>query len=328
MPDGTYTVEFNYVSYTKQSATVAVSGADVTQDITMKAAGNQLAGTTVRTNRRTNTESSVIMEIKKSSVSVSGISAAQISKTQDRNAADVVKRIPGVTIQDDRFITVRGLADRYNSVWLNDAGAPSSEVDKKSFSFDLIPSGLIDRILVFKTPAADLPGDFAGGMVKIYTTSIPDKNQYNIAVQGSYRSGSTGTDFNYEPRRSGDIIGYDNGSRNLPGVVPAGFFDNSTADVSAITKTFDNNWTINNQKQSPDLRLSASASNVFKLKGLKLGNTIGASYTNTRTNYNVQQYDWVDTTPQYHYNDQESINKVNLALMENLAVVIGNSKIS
>ncbi len=328
MPDGTYTLEFNYVSYAKQSITVTVaSGADVVQDVTLKATGNQLTGTTVRTGRRTNTESSVIMEIKKSSVAVSGISAAQISKTQDRNAADVVKRIPGVTIQDDRFITVRGLADRYNTVWLNDAGAPSSEVDKKSFSFDLIPSGLIDRILVFKTPAANLPGDFAGGMVKIYTTSIPEKNQYNFAVQGSYRDGSTGTDFNYEPRRPGDALGYDNGSRNIPAGVPSGFFDRNTPGAADITKAFGNNWIINSKKESPDLRLSGSASNVFKLKAVKIGNTIGGSYSNTRTNYNVQRYSYTDTSQDYHYNDHESINKVNLALLENVAAVIGNTKL-
>ena len=89
-----------------------------------------------------------MMEIRKSNAVVSGISAQQIAKTMDRNAAEVVKRVPGVTIMEDKFIMVRGLNDRYNSVWLNDVGAPSSEVDKKAFSFDMIPSGQIDRIMV------------------------------------------------------------------------------------------------------------------------------------------------------------------------------------
>jgi outer membrane receptor for ferrienterochelin and colicin len=333
LPDGTYEMEFNYVTYTKVTRSVTVSGnTPVVVDVTMKSTGNQLKGTTVSTTRRTNTESAVILEIKKASVVVSGISAAQISKTQDRNAADVVKRIPGVTIQDDKFIVIRGLYDRYNTVWLNDAGAPSAEVDKKAFSFDLIPSGLIDRILVFKTPAADLAGDFAGGMVKIYTTAMPDKTQYTLNVQGSYRVGSTGTDFNYLPYQSGDILGYDNGDRNLPSIVPTdppgrGAFNKNAPNIKAITQSFSNDWNYSTKSQSPDLRISGSAANIIRAGQVKLGNTFGFSYSNIRTNYDKQLYDWDSVTENYHYNDKTSENKVNLAVMENVAATIGNSKL-
>ena len=325
--DGTYEVVVTYVSYKKQSRSVKVSGNEpVEVSFMLKSEGNQLGGVSVKATRNTQTEVAVLNEIRKSSLVVSGISAAQISKTMDRNAADVVKRIPGVTIQDDRFINVRGLADRYNTVWLNDAGAPSSEVDKKSFSFDLIPSGLIDRILVFKTPSPELPGDFAGGMVKIYTTSIPTKNQYTFSVQSSYRSGSTGTDFNYNERSSTDWLGYDDGTRGLPSGLPIPIDVNATGNESA-TKMFHNDWIVNNKKQPLDLRLNGSASNVFNLGKVKIGNTFGFNYSTTSTNYNKQVYEWDDTTKQLHYNDLKSLTKVNIGLMDNLAVVIGNSKI-
>jgi outer membrane receptor for ferrienterochelin and colicin len=147
----------------------------------------------VKSARITYTENAVINEIRQSNAVVSGTSAAQISKTMDRNAADVVKRIPGVTIQDDRFVIIRGLPDRYNTVFLNDAGTPSSESDKRAFSFDMIPAGLIDRVLIFKTPSPELPGDFAGGMVKVYTSSLPDKNKITVSLQTCSREFSTGT---------------------------------------------------------------------------------------------------------------------------------------
>lgn len=248
LPDGTYKLEFNYIKYTKHIETVTLShGDDIELNVKMSAKGNQLQGATVRTGRRTNTEASVLMEIKKTTLVVSGISAAQISKTMDRNAADVVKRIPGVTIQDDRFITVRGLADRYNTVWLNDAGAPSSETDKKAFSFDIIPSGLIDRILIYKTPSPELPGDFAGGMVKIYTTSIPDKNTYTFGISTHYRSGSTGSDFFYNEKSSTDWLGYDDGSRSLPSAVTNEYVDPSLANNASISKAFKNTFKIFNK---------------------------------------------------------------------------------
>jgi len=321
--DGKYEVVVTYVSYKKQTQSVTVSGdTPAVLNFSMKAEGNQLSGVAVRSARVTQTEAAVLSEIRKSTSVVSGISAAQISKTMDRNAADVVKRIPGVTIQDDRFITVRGLADRYNTVWLNDAGAPSAEVDKKSFSFDLIPSGLIDRILVFKTPSPELPGDFAGGMVKIYTTSLPAKNSYTFGIQTSYRSGSTGTDFNYNKRSATDWLGYDDGMRSIP----AGVSDpiNVTATGNeALTKSFANDWIIYKKKQPLDIRVNGSASTVFNLGKVKIGNTFGFSYTSTSTNYSTQKYDW----EQYHYNDLKSETRNNVGLLDNLVFVLGNSKI-
>ncbi len=328
MPDGTYTLEFNYVSYTKQNATLTLSNGGIAiQDMMLKAAGNQLVGATVNTVRRTNTETAVLAEIRKTTLVVSGISAAQISKTMDRNAADVVKRIPGVTIQDDRFITIRGLADRYNAVWLNDAGAPSAETDKKAFSFDIIPSGLIDRILIFKTPSPELPGDFAGGMVKIYTTSIPDKNTYTFGVSSSYRDGSTGTDFFYNQQSSTDWLGYDKGIRSLPELVTNEKVTSTQANNKEVSKSFGNDFMLFNKKQPVDLRLNASASNVFKFKHFKLGTTLGLTYSDVYTNYNVTRLDYTGVDKTFNYNDLQSSRKVNVGGLANFAAVIGNSKI-
>ncbi len=328
LADGTYTLDFNYVSYAKHAIKITLAGgATITRDVVMKAQGNQLSGTTVSSTRRTSTENAVVLEIKKSNVVVSGVSAAQISKTMDRNAADVVKRIPGVTIQDDRFITIRGLADRYNTVWLNDAGAPSAETDKKAFSFDIIPSGLIDRILIFKTPSPELPGDFAGGMVKIYTTSIPDKNTYTFGISTSYRSGSTGTDFVYNRKSSTDWLGYDDGSRSLPAGVTNDYLKTTDPNSNEISRSFGNKWQIFNKKTPMDLRVNGSASNIFKLGKLKLGSTVGFTYSSTHTNYNVNRLDYDDTNKQFNYNDLQSVSKVNLSGIANIAAVIGNSKI-
>jgi TonB-dependent receptor len=328
--DGKYELAFSLISYQKQTEKIMIEGnKDVVVNISLKSDDKTaLKEVSISGTKVTRTENAVLMEIRKSSSIVSGISAAQIGKTMDRNAADVVKRIPGVTIQDDRFIIVRGLADRYNSVWLNDAGTPSSETDKKSFSFDLIPSGLIDRVLVFKTPSPELPGDFAGGMVKIYTTSMPDKNQYSVGVQTSYRQNSTGTSFNYEPKSSTDWLGYDDGKRALPSIVPAENVLANNPQNDAIAKSFGaNNWTIKNKTLAPDLRVNVSASNVFKIKKVKLGNTFGASYSNVSTNYQKERMDWDSTDLVFHYKDLQSKTKVSVGLLDNMVAIIGNSKI-
>ncbi|MBN9485217.1 MAG: hypothetical protein BGO70_10470 [Bacteroidetes bacterium 43-93] len=335
--DGTYEVLFSLITFKKSLQTVTIlKGKDEELNATLKEEGRNLTEVTVKSTKLSNTENAVIMEMRKSNSMVSAISAQQISKTMDRNAADVVKRVPGVTIMDDKFIMVRGLYDRYNSVWLNDVGAPSSEVDKRAFSFDVIPSGQIDRIIIAKTPAPELPGDFAGGMVKLYTTSIPDKNTYTIGYQISSREYSTGTDFNYTPKSKTDWLGYDDGSRSMPSAVPgapslvpssSGLLHSNDPDINSITKSFKNTWGLQTKKQAPDTRLNFSASNIFKIKKVRIGNTFAVNYTNTSTNFKRERWEYDSTDLQKHFNDVLSVNNVNSAILENVAAAWGNNKI-
>lgn len=325
--NGSYELFVYYVSYKKYSETIIVNGKkDVQLNIFLSPEGKELKSISVSALRTTNSENAVIQEIKKVNSIASGISATQIAKTMDRNAADVVKRVPGVTIRDDKYIIIRGLNDRYNTVWLNDAGAPSSEVDKKSFSFDIIPSGLIDRILIFKTPAPDLPGDFAGGMVKVYTTSLPSNNQLNIGIQTSYRQYATGQDFFYNTKSSTDWLGYDNKTRSLPKNTPD-YINKTDPDAGELTKSFNNDWIINKKKTPLDLRFNLSSSNLFKLGKVNAGNTFGLSYSSTNTNTNITRQDWDSANEIYHYNDHKTENKINIGLLDNLVFVVGNSKI-
>lgn len=327
IPNGKYDVVFSIMGYKTKVMPVVVNGADIVLNVTMESASLQLKEYKVTATKVTHTEASVVMAIKQSTTLVSGIGSSQIAKTMDRNAADVVKRVPGVTIQEDKFINVRGLYDRYNTVWLNDAGAPSAEVDKKSFSFDIIPSGLIDRIFVYKSPAAELPGDFAGGMVKVYTTSIADKNQFSVGFQTSYRQGQTGQDFLFNRRSSTDWLGYDDGGRSIPNGIPDRL--NKATDPNSLSSLFNNDWQIFSKKMTPDMRFSMAASNVWKKGKVKFGNTLGTAYSSVSTAFNVHRkdFDSIGTTPTYDFNDKTYARNTNVGVIENLAAIIGNSKI-
>lgn len=329
VPNGKFEVVFSFITYEKRTLPVTIKGGqDMVLDAIMAPEGSkqQLNAVTVTATRTTHTEAAVLQEIKNSNTVVSGIGSAQISKTMDRNAAEVVKRVPGVTIQDDRFIVVRGLSDRYNTVWLNDAGAPSSETDKKAFSFDIIPSGLIDRILVFKTPSPELPGDFAGGMVKVYTTSLVDRDQISVGFQASSRGYTTGRPFIYTQPSSTDWLGFDNGDRKLSSIVPNHIAPNDP-NLNDITKSFKNDWQLKTKNASPDYRFGLALSNAFNFGKVRLGNTLGVAYSNTNTNYQIHREDWDGTSKVSNYTDQNSSNTASVGLMDNLGVAIGNSKI-
>lgn len=86
-----------------------------------------------------------------------------------------------IQIYNDKFIIVRGLSSRYNNVWINGSTAPSSDPDTRSFSFDLIPSSIIDNVFIYKSPSSEFPADYSGGFVKISTIGIPDNDDISFS---------------------------------------------------------------------------------------------------------------------------------------------------
>ena len=151
---------------------------------------------TVRSLGKKETNVAVINTIRNSSVVSDGLSSESIKKTPDRTVGDVLKRVNGVTIQNDKFVLVRGLSDRYNSAILNKVILPSTEPDRRAFSFDIIPSNLIDNIIVNKSAIASLPGDFGGGIVQITTKEV-SQNFYSMGLGTSYGTISTFKDFKW-----------------------------------------------------------------------------------------------------------------------------------
>ena len=132
---------------------------------------------TVKASSKKETVSSVINVQRKSLVIMDAVSSESIKKTPDRTIGDVLKRVGGTSIQNDKFVVIRGLSDRYNSVLVNGSLIGSTEPDKKSFSFDLIPSNTIDNLIVYKTASPDLPGDFSGGVIKLTTKVVDTKSK-------------------------------------------------------------------------------------------------------------------------------------------------------
>ncbi|MCM5529122.1 TonB-dependent receptor [Parasegetibacter sp. NRK P23] len=115
------------------------------------------------------------------------VSADQIGRFPDANIGDAMKRIPGVTMQNDqgeaRNIIIRGLSPELNSVTLNGDRIPSAEGDNRRVQMDLIPSDMIQTIQVNKTLTPDLDADAIGGSVNLVTRAAP--NGLRISGTGS-----------------------------------------------------------------------------------------------------------------------------------------------
>ncbi|OQP44600.1 hypothetical protein A4H97_09535 [Niastella yeongjuensis] len=194
LPAGSYTLQFSFVGYQSRRVTEAVVKEGETADlnVVLAAASKQMKAVVVTSGARKESTRSLLMTQKNNASMTNGISAEQIRATPDNNTAQVLKRVSGITVQNDKFVTIRGVSDRYNNVLINGASLPSTEPNRRNFSFDIVPSALLDNVVVNKTATPDLPGEFTGGLVQVNTRDVPVENFLQVSVGTGFNSASTG----------------------------------------------------------------------------------------------------------------------------------------
>ncbi len=198
LPPGIYSLLISFVGYQQKRITdVQVKEGEVTDlSVTLtKKDASQLQAVVVTSGARRESVRSLLMAQKNNAAMTNGISAEQIRVTPDNNTAQVLKRVSGITVQNDKFVTIRGVSDRYNNVLINGASLPSTEPNRRNFSFDIVPSQLVDNIVINKTATPDLPSEFTGGLVQINTKDVPAENFLSLTVGTGFNSESTGRDF-------------------------------------------------------------------------------------------------------------------------------------
>jgi TonB-dependent receptor len=215
------------------------------------------------------------------------ISAEAIRRSPDKNTAEVLKRTPGASIQEGKFIVIRGLADRYNQAMLNGILLTSTEPDRKTFSFDMIPSAMIDNIIINKAFVPEYPGEWAGGLIQVNTKDIPSKNFFTIQLGTGFNSQTIGKTF-YKDRHSGktDWLGIDDGTRNLPSSYTrkAEFDTTSPAGKTAIGKQMANVWSPKSGSAPVNISLQANGGFTTKIFGKSLGGILGITYNRSSKN--------------------------------------------
>ena len=330
---GAHTVIISFVSYQKKTISVTVeAGKTVVINTALDEESTELSEVVVTGQRQTNTEVAVISEIRMAQQVAVGISSEQILKSQDRDAAQIIRRVPGVSIIDNRFVMVRGLSQRYNAVMLNDVLTPSSEVDIKSFSFDMIPTNVIDRIIIYKSGAAELPGEFAGGVVKIYTKRAPEENFTNLSLTAGYRVNTTFQKGQQYQGSKTDFLGFDNGFRGLPNNFPPVLGSSFSAVQRAnYANELKNVWSTNAKDILIDARFAFTMGRRFDVGNSTIGNLTAINYSNVhlRTDVNLNSYESFNETTQsspkaFTYDDEQYRNTVRLGLVHNWSLKLNS----
>lgn len=328
---GVYALSVTFVTYKAHTIpdVVVESGKITNIQVQMQEDVSTLEEVVITGVREVNTDLSLISAIKQSKLVVTGISAQQISMSQDRDAAQVVRRVPGVTLQDNRFVVVRGLSSRYSNVMLNGILAPSTETDMRAFSFDVIPSGLIDRMLIYKSGSPELPGDFAGSVIQVDTKSGVEENFTNASLSFGFRANTTFTNRQMQQGSSTDFLGFDNGFRDLPQGAPSNYntlgFDVNS--IEAESRKFNNSWGLEEVNVRPDVRFNIDLGRRFNIGRFNVSGVNSLSYSNTHQfnrigfnrfqNYTEDGNGDFTSEDLFRYNDDMYTNNVRIGLLSN-----------
>jgi len=341
---GTYNLIFSFISYEKYIEKIVIDkNTTLTINVKLQPLTQQIKDVVVTASRRTDSELSMLATTKQSLTIANGITSQQIMRSQDKDASEVIRRIPGVSIRDGKFVVVRGLTERYNSVWLNGTSTPSSESDVRAFSFDVIPSGQIDNILIYKSPAPELPADFAGAMINIKTKSLIDRNSMTFSYSYGLHQGTTGKDFFTYKGGKTDWMGFDDGTRAMPKEI--GSFieyrektqipNDATPQeekliqkkITDLSKLFSNIVTPTKTKASPDADFQFGINRRFTIGQFSIGSVSSLGYNSTNTYQNSMRAKYGSDGRYDYIIDQHSYaNRVRLSALSNWQLVFGNNQ--
>ena len=190
IPEGNYQVEITYIGYEKQTQEVKVeAGKNTNIKFVLITASNELENVVV-IGDRIRGQAKALNKQKSNQNITNVISSDQTGRFPDANIGDALKRVQGITMQNDqgeaRNIIIRGLAPNLNSVTLNGDRIPSAEGDNRNIQMDLIPADMISTIEVNKTLTSDMDADAIGGSVNLITRATPNGERISATLAGGY----------------------------------------------------------------------------------------------------------------------------------------------
>lgn len=255
LPPGTYQLRVTFAGYDEQLVEVTVAAGETQTmrvPMTMERFTEEVVVTGEAETAELFTAEAQLIERKKATVITDNLAAEDMRASSDSDAAQAMARVTGVSVVGGQYVFVRGLGERYSSTQLNGAVIPTTEPDKKVVPLDLFPSGLIQNVQVQKTYMPDRPADFTGGLVDIEPLNFPDEQILDFSVGYGFNGITTGENFRTYPGGDLDWLGFDDGTRSLPDVIPtnervirggsftAGGF--SREQLETFGQSFDNVW--------------------------------------------------------------------------------------
>ncbi len=334
---GSYDLKFSYIGYTEKiiKGVNVKSNEIIKLDVVLMIDGLTTEVITIEANTSLANEQALLTEQKNSNKISDGISEQQMKRAPDAAASDVLKRVIGVNIVDNKFVFIRGTSERYNSTLLNGVFIPSTESDKKSFTFDIFPSNLLENIIISKSYTPDQSGNFSGGLVQLNTKDFPESFTLNFSTSISGNSNTIGKDnLTYFGEQSKILFfnsGFDNGLRELPRNIPSQVVSRdyfNSQELTSFGRSFANNW--NQTKKTAPINggFQLSAGNNYKIGKVNQFGILGAyTYSSSFSNKNVERKEYQeDGIEEQEYSGLNSSYKVQWGALLNASFRIGETQ--
>jgi outer membrane receptor protein involved in Fe transport len=201
--------------------------------------------------------------------------------TGDATAVEAAKRVTGVSVEDGKYVYIRGLGDRYSKTTLNNVDIPGLDPDRNSLQMDIFPTNLIDNIFVSKNFTADMSADFTGGMLNIETKDFPEEKMLSVSLGLTYNPSMhfNSNALSYDGS-STDMLGFDNGTRALPerakqNNIPTPISGASDQEVFDFVSSFNPQLASERKTSLMDFDLGISMGNQIDLKKKEKDRTLG-----------------------------------------------------
>lgn len=284
VPAGTVTITVRRIGYAQKTVTglMLPAGGALEQDVTLAEAKLQLTAVTVSAAAERGSVNSALDAQRTATGIVNAITAEQISKSPDGDAAKAIQRVSGVTVQDGRSVFVRGLGERYTVTSLNGARMPSPEPEKRFVPLDMFPAGLLQSINVSKTFTPDLSGDFSGASVDIQTREFPAQRAVTFSTSLGLNDLATGRSLVSAPTAGREWLGLGASSRPLPSQLSSAQRIaelTSRPAMNGAINSLRNSWTPTQQTGLPNGSMGVSVGGQDPLFGVRIGYLASLTYS-------------------------------------------------
>ena len=247
IPAGTVVLEVSMIGFATKRVTdvVVPEGGGIRMDVLLDESAVQVQGITVTAQQERGSQVMALTEQRNAIGVQSSIGSDQISRSPDGDAAAAVRRVSGVSVQDGKYVQVRGLGERYTTSSLNGSRIPSPEPERKVVPLDLFPAGMIQSIQTSKTFSPDQPGDFSGASVDIRTREYPLNRQFTLSLSSGFHPDVTGQSILWAPRVDGELFALATDPRALPEAAVTMPDDASRGpQVNQVVNSFRNTWSV------------------------------------------------------------------------------------
>lgn len=344
LPVGKHEISYSYISYEKKNISdIIIKDGEVTlQNVSLGEATLDIEAVVVTAKATQRTENALQVLQRKAPKVMDGISSEQISKLGDSDAGQALKRVTGVSVQDGKYVFVRGLSERYTKVTFNGAEIPALDPEKNTVQLDIFPSNIIENIVVNKTFTPDMPGESTGGQVDIVTKDFPEKFTFQFSTSFSYNpQANLNDDFLTYDGGSTDWLGMDDGTRGIPDAAQAAldkmisegsnqinqvYF--TTEELNDISKSFSTNMQPKKKKSFLNHSEKLSLGDQTSLFGKTVGYNFALSYEKSFESYidgRLGEYNDNSGAPNKDIADSRSQENTKVAALANINFKLNNN---